>query len=176
LTGNPGKPVVLTDHFPHPSGRARFVPAEIIPADERPDAEYPLVMITGRQLEHSHTGSMTRRSAVLDAVEPAPVALVRPMELSRLGIQPGGLITVATRRSHVSLYARADEGTPEGAVFVALCWAEAAINRLTNPAFDPVAKIPEFKYCPVKATRWLGRGAGRRQHWAWARGGGWVAA
>ena len=150
--GDPGEPVVFTDHFPRPSGRARFVPADIIPADERPDAEYPLVLITGRQLEHWHTGSMTRRSAVLDAIEPDPVALVHPLQLERLGIQPGELMTVATRRGHVSLYARADEGTPEGAVFVAFCWAEAAINRLTNPALDPVAKIPEFKYCAVKVT------------------------
>jgi formate dehydrogenase major subunit len=151
--GDPGEPVVFTDHFPRPSGRARFVPADIIPADERPDAEYPLVLITGRQLEHWHTGSMTRRSAVLDAIEPDPVALVHPLQLERLGIQPGQLMTVATRRGHVSLYARADEGTPQGAVFVAFCWAEAAINRLTNPALDPVAKIPEFKYCAVKVTR-----------------------
>jgi len=151
--GDPGEPVVFTDHFPRPSGRARFVPADIIPADERPDAEYPLVLITGRQLEHWHTGSMTRRSAVLDAIEPDPVALVHPLQLERLGIQPGELMTVATRRGHVSLYARADEGTPEGAVFVAFCWAEAAINRLTNPALDPVAKIPEFKYCAVKVMR-----------------------
>jgi formate dehydrogenase major subunit len=151
--GDPGEHVVFTDHFPRPSGRARFVPADIIPADERPDAEYPLVLITGRQLEHWHTGSMTRRSAVLDAIEPDPVALVHPLQLERLGIQPGELMTVATRRGHVSLYARADEGTPEGAVFVAFCWAEAAINRLTNPALDPVAKIPEFKYCAVKVSR-----------------------
>ena len=150
--GDPGEPVVFIDHFPRPSGRARFVPADIIPADERPDAEYPLVLITGRQLEHWHTGSMTRRSAVLDAIEPDPVALIHPLQLERLGIQPGELMTVATRRGHVSLYARADEGTPEGAVFVAFCWAEAAINRLTNPALDPVAKIPEFKYCAVKVT------------------------
>ena len=150
--GDPGEPVVFTDHFPRPSGRARFVPADIIPADELPDAEYPLVLITGRQLEHWHTGSMTRRSAVLDAIEPDPVALIHPLQLERLGIQPGELMTVATRRGHVSLYARADEGTPEGAVFVAFCWAEAAINRLTNPALDPVAKIPEFKYCAVKVT------------------------
>jgi formate dehydrogenase major subunit len=149
---DPGAPVVFTDHFPTASGRARFVPADIVPAAERPDADYPLVLITGRQLEHWHTGSMTRRSAVLDAIEPDPVALVHPLELERLGIRAGELLTVASRRGEVSLYARADEGTPEGAVFVAFCWAEAAINRLTNPALDPVAKIPEFKYCAVRVS------------------------
>ena len=150
--GDPGEPVVFTDHFPTASGKARFVPADIIPAAEQPDAQYPLVLITGRQLEHWHTGSMTRRSAVLDAIEPDPVAFLHPLELAALGIEPGGLLTVTSRRGQVSLYARADEGTPRGAVFVAFCWYEAAINKLTNPALDPVAKIPEFKYCAVKVA------------------------
>ena len=149
--GDPGQPVVFTDRFPTASGRARFVPADIVPADERPDADYPLVLITGRQLEHWHTGSMTRRSAVLDALEPDAVALLHPQELARLGIVPGGRMTLASRRGSVSLYARADEGTPPGVVFVAFCWFEAAVNKLTNPALDPVAKIPEFKYCAVRA-------------------------
>jgi formate dehydrogenase major subunit len=148
---DPGQPVVFTDHFHTENGRGRFVPADIVPADERPDADYPLVLITGRQLEHWHTGSMTRRSGVLDALEPDPVAWLHPLELARLGVAPGGLITLASRRGQVSLYARADEGTPTGAVFVAFCWYEAAVNKLTNPALDPVAKIPEFKYCAVQA-------------------------
>ncbi|MBL8343811.1 MAG: formate dehydrogenase subunit alpha [Rubrivivax sp.] len=148
--GDPGHPVVFIDHFPTESGRGRFVPADIVSADERPDAEFPMVLITGRQLEHWHTGSMTRRSGVLDAIEPDPVALLHPLELARLGIEPGAMLTVESRRGHVSLYARADEGTPAGAVFVAFCWYEAAANALTNPALDPVAKIPEFKYCAVR--------------------------
>ena len=150
--GDPGERVVFTDHFPTASGRARFVPADIVPADERPDAEYPLVLITGRQLEHWHTGSMTRRSGVLDAIEPDPVAFLHPLQLERLGLAPGELLTLQTRRGEVSLWARADDGTPEGVVFVAFCWAEAAVNRLTNAALDPVAKIPEFKYCAVRVV------------------------
>jgi formate dehydrogenase major subunit len=148
--GDPGHPVVFTDHFPIDGGRGRFVPADIVPADERPDTEYPLVLITGRQLEHWHTGSMTRRSGVLDALEPDPVAWLHPLQLDALGLSPGDVLTLASRRGQVSLYARADEGTPMGAVFVAFCWYEAAVNKLTNPALDPVAKIPEFKYCAVK--------------------------
>jgi formate dehydrogenase major subunit len=109
-----------------------------------------MVLITGRQLEHWHTGSMTRRSGVLDAIEPDPVAMLHPLELARLGIRPGDMLTVESRRGRVSLYARADEGTPAGAVFVAFCWYEAAANVLTNPALDPVGKIPEFKYCAVR--------------------------
>ncbi|MBL8328082.1 MAG: formate dehydrogenase subunit alpha [Rubrivivax sp.] len=145
-----GQPIIFTERFPTADGRGRFVPADLIPADERPDQAYPFVLITGRQLEHWHTGSMTRRSGVLDAIEPDPVALLHPLELERLGIRPGECLTIQSRRGEVSLYARADDGTPQGTVFVAFCWYEAAINRLTNPALDPAAKIPELKYCAVR--------------------------
>jgi formate dehydrogenase major subunit len=143
---------VFIDTFPTPTGKARFVPADIIPANERPDTDYPLVLITGRQLEHWHTGSMTRRSGVLDAIEPDPVALLHPLDLAALGAKPGDLITIQSRRGKVSLYARADESSPHGSVFVAFCFYEAAINKLTNSALDPFAKIPEFKYCAVRVT------------------------
>jgi formate dehydrogenase major subunit len=148
--GDPGQSVVFVDDFPREGGKARFVPADIIPADERPDADYPLVLITGRQLEHWHTGSMTRRASVLDALEPDPTALVHPLDLAALGIEPGAVMSIESRRGAVSLYARADEGTPRGAVFVPFCYYEAAINKLTNAALDPFAKIPEFKYCAVR--------------------------
>ncbi|MGH8750328.1 MAG: formate dehydrogenase subunit alpha [Burkholderiales bacterium] len=151
--GDPGEPVVFIENFPTPSGRARFVPADIIPANERPDQEFPLVLITGRQLEHWHTGSMTRRASVLDAIEPEPVASLHPLDLDALGVQPGAMISVESRRGKISLYARADEGTPRGAVFIPFCFYEAAANLLTNPALDPVGKIPEFKYCAVRVTR-----------------------
>jgi formate dehydrogenase major subunit len=148
--GDPGQSVVFVDDFPREGGRAKFVPADIIPANERPDTEYPLVLITGRQLEHWHTGSMTRRATVLDAIEPDPTALIHPLDLAALGAQPGDVVTIASRRGEVSLYARADDGTPRGAVFVPFCYYEAAINKLTNAALDPFAKIPEFKYCAIQ--------------------------
>ncbi|MCY1228946.1 Periplasmic nitrate reductase [compost metagenome] len=109
-----------------------------------------MVLITGRQLEHWHTGSMTRRAGVLDAIEPDPVALVHPLDLDALGGKPGDVVTLSSRRGEVALYARADAGTPRGAVFVPFCYYEAAINKLTNAALDPFGKIPEFKYCAVK--------------------------
>jgi formate dehydrogenase major subunit len=148
--GDAGQPVVFTEHFPTQTGRARFVPADIIPAAERPDADYPNVLITGRQLEHWHTGSMTRRAIVLDAIEPDPVALVHPLDLAGLGGKPGDVITLESRRGKVSLYARADDSSPRGAVFVPFCYYEAAINKLTNAALDPFGKIPEFKYCAIR--------------------------
>ena len=112
-----------------------------------------MVLITGRQLEHWHTGSMTRRAAVLDAIEPDPVASLNSLDLTRLGVKPGDVITVASRRGGVSLYARADEGTPQGAIFIPFCYYEAAANLLTNPALDPFGKIPEFKFCAVRAEK-----------------------
>jgi len=150
--GDPGERVVFTEDFPTASGRAKLVPAQIIPAAEQPDTEYPFVLITGRQLEHWHTGSMTRRSRALDAIEPFPVVSVHSQDLARLGVAPGGAITVESRRGSVSLYARADDGTPRGAVFIPFCYYEAAANLLTNPALDPFGKIPEFKYCAVRVT------------------------
>jgi formate dehydrogenase major subunit len=148
--GDPGERVVFTEQFPTQSGRARLVPADIIPAAERPDGEFPFVLITGRQLEHWHTGSMTRRTEVLDAIEPAPVAMMNPADVRTLGVMPGDLVTVASRRGTVTLHARADDGTPPGTIFIPFCYYEAAANLLTNPVLDPFGKIPEFKYCAVK--------------------------
>jgi formate dehydrogenase major subunit len=151
--GDPGQPVVFVDKFPTPTGRAKLVPADIIPAAEQPDREFPFVLITGRQLEHWHTGAMTRRASVLDAIEPEPVASVHPLDLDAMGAKTGDVITVESRRGIISLYARADDGTPRGAVFVPFCFYEAAANLLTNPVLDPFGKIPEFKYCAVKVMR-----------------------
>ncbi len=150
--GDPGEPVVFTQSFPTPSGRAKLVPAALIPANEQPDAEYPFVLITGRQLEHWHTGSMTRRTEVLDALEPGPVGSFNAADLAALGVTAGGIVSVESRRGRVSLFARADNGTPRGAVFIPFCYYEAAANTLTNPALDPFGKIPEFKFCAVRVT------------------------
>ena len=150
--GDPGDIVVFTDNFPTKSGRGKFVPADIIPADERPDNDYPMVLITGRQLEHWHTGSMTRRATVLDAIEPQAMVSIHPLDLAAINGQPGDVVTVESRRGKVSLYARADDGIPRGAVFIPFAYYEAAANILTNPALDPFGKIPEFKYCAVKVV------------------------
>ena len=149
---DPGQPVVFTDHFPTASGKGRFVPADIIPANERPDDDYPMVLITGRELEHWHTGAMTRRASMLDAIAPAPTASMHPLDLDAIGVKPGDAVRVASRRGSITLFARADEATPRNAVFVPFCFYEAAANLLTNPALDPFGKIPEFKYCAVHVS------------------------
>ena len=146
---DPGQPTVFIDSFPTESGRVKLVPADIIPANERPDADFPFVLITGRQLEHWHTGSMTRRSDVLDAIEPIATASMCGADLDALGLQRGDVVTLASRRGQVAIHVRRDDGTPRGAVFVPFAYYEAAANLLTNAALDPVGKIPEFKYCAV---------------------------
>ena len=150
--GDPGQPIIFTDGFPTTSGRGRFVPASYIQADELPDDEYPLIFITGRQLEHWHTGSMTRHSSTLDAIEPDPVVTVHPDDLKKLGIEPGGLITIESRRGKITAYARAEMGIQKGSMFMAFCYNEASANLITNEALDPAAKIPEFKFCAIRAT------------------------
>jgi len=146
---DPGQPTVFKDHFATTDGRVHLVPADIIPANERPDAHYPFVLITGRQLEHWHTGSMTRRATVLDAIEPEATASMCGADLLALGVNAGDVITLASRRGEVCLRVRRDDGTPQGAVFVPFAYYEAAANLMTNAALDPFGKIPEFKYCAI---------------------------
>lgn len=150
---DPGEPTVFIDHFATGDGRVHLVPAGIIPANERPDADYPFVLITGRQLEHWHTGSMTRRAAVLDAIEPMATASMCGADLQALGLAPGDVMTVQSRRGAVALHVRRDDGTPAGAVFIPFAYYEAAANLMTNAALDPFGKIPEFKYCAVAVRR-----------------------
>jgi formate dehydrogenase major subunit len=163
---DPGQPTVFIDTFPTANGRVQLVPADIIPANERPDAQYPFVLITGRQLEHWHTGSMTRRASVLDALEPMATASLCGADMLEMGLNAGDVITVQSRRGEVAIHIRRDDGTPRGAVFIPFAYYEAAANMMTNAALDPFGKIPEFKYCAVaikrggKVTQAAGYGTG----------------
>ncbi|HBK36066.1 MAG TPA: formate dehydrogenase subunit alpha, partial [Halomonas sp.] len=149
----PGQDVVFSDAFPRAGGLAKFAPTPPLPPDEPVDDDYPTVLTTGRQLEHWHTGSMTRRAQVLDALEPEAVASLSPGELNRLGVVPGEKLTITTRRGTITLTARVDDKIPDGMVFVPFAYAEAAANLLTNPALDPYGKIPEFKYAACRLER-----------------------
>ncbi len=146
----PGHEIVFQQGFPTTSGRGKLVPANLVPPDEQPDADFPMVLTTGRQLEHWHTGAMTRRSHVLDAIEPEAVAALSPRWLEKMALKAGDMVRVSTRRGAIDLKARADRAIPEGMVFIPFCYVEAAANTLTNPALDPYGKIPEFKYCAAR--------------------------
>ncbi|SDE37946.1 formate dehydrogenase subunit alpha [Ruegeria marina] len=150
---DPGQAIVFGDGFPRANKRARFTPAKIVAPDERPDADYPFVLITGRQLEHWHTGSMTRRASVLDAVEPEANCSMHPRTLRAMGIEPGDMIRLTTRRGSVQVMVRADRAVAEDNVFLPFAYVEAAANILTNAALDPFGKIPEFKYSAVRVEK-----------------------
>jgi len=146
----PGHDVVFDKGFPRPGGFGKLVAAKLRPPDETPDHEFPYILTTGRLLEHWHTGAMTRRASVLDAIEPAPTAAVSRGTIAKLGIKPGDMIRVATRRGTVELNSRQDDAIPDGVVFIPFAFFEAAANKLTNPALDPFGKIPEFKFCAAR--------------------------
>src|SRR5436305_4980840 len=149
----PGNEIIFTTGFPTESGRGKIVPAHLSPADELRDHAYAVAVSTGRVLEHWHTGSMTRRSIVLDQIEPEAVAFMSPKDMRRMSVWPGDFIKLETRRGAVEVKVRSDRDVPENMVFMPFCYAEAAANLLTNPALDPFGKIPEFKFCAVKAER-----------------------
>jgi formate dehydrogenase major subunit len=149
----PGNEIIFAQSFPTASGRARIVPTELRPPDELPDADYPMVLTTGRMLEHWHTGSMTRRAATLDSLEPEAIAGLNPRDMAVRGIAPGSYVRVTTRRGSVVLKARADRDVAEGMIFIPFAFAEAPANMLTNPQLDPMGKIPEFKYAAARLER-----------------------
>jgi formate dehydrogenase major subunit len=149
----PGQEVIFGGGFPTPSGRGRLIPASLRPPDEVPDADYPMILTTGRLLEHWHTGAMTRRARVLDELEPGPTVQISPDDLAALGVAPGGRLRVSTRRGSIELIARSDRDVSPGLLFIPFCYVEAAANLLTNPALDPFGKIPEFKFCAAKVER-----------------------
>lgn len=146
----PGNDVVFDKGFPRPGGLGKLVAAKLTPPDETPDKDFPFILTTGRQLEHWHTGAMTRRASVLDALEPGPIAAVSRGTIAKMGIQPGDMVKVSTRRGSVVLTARQDDAVPDGVVFIPFAYVEAAANLLTNPALDPFGKIPEFKFCAAR--------------------------
>lgn len=149
----PGSEIIFSTSFPTKSGRAKIVPAQLLPPDELPDEHYPMVLTTGRLLEHWHTGSMTRRASSLDALEPEAIASLNPRDLEKLGLTAGDFVEVGTRRGSIRLKSRAERDVPEGMVFIPFCFAEASANLLTNPQLDPVGKIPEFKYCAARVEK-----------------------
>jgi formate dehydrogenase major subunit len=147
-----GTIVMFGDGFPTADGRAKFVPADHTGADELPDAEYPLILVTGRVLEHWHTGVMTRRSHTLDAREPEAFVEIHPDDCRKLGVDTGRMVTVSSRRGTISLKVRKGTQTQPGSVFIPFHFREAAANVLTTDKLDPFGKIPEFKFCAVKVV------------------------
>ena len=152
--GDPGEPIIFRDGiFPTDDGKGRFVAAEYIEAAELPDDDYPFIFMTGRQLEHWHTGTMTRHSRVLNTIEPWPYILINPEDLRALEMESGDLLEVESRRGKLTVATRVDEGMQPGVVMMPFTYNEAAANLITNDALDPFGKIPEFKFCAIRVCK-----------------------
>jgi formate dehydrogenase alpha subunit len=150
-TSHPGTPVLHRGKFSR--GLGKFHAIEYQPADEQPDRNYPLILTTGRLSAQFHTGTMTRKSAGLEALAPRPFVEVNPGDAEDLGVADGDRVKVSSRRGAIELLARLDTKVDRGVIFIPFHFAEAAANVLTNPARDPVAKIPEFKVCAARIER-----------------------
>ena len=145
-----GEPIIFKQGvFPTKNKKGKFVPAEYSPAAELPNKKYPYIFITGRQLEHWHTGTMTRHSDVLAKIEPEPCIIIHPHDLQKIALKQGERIVIQSRRGSISAATRADENMQQGVVMMPFTFHEAAANLITNEALDPIAKIPEFKFCAV---------------------------
>ncbi|WP_136444052.1 formate dehydrogenase subunit alpha [Pacificoceanicola onchidii] len=148
----PGEEIIFYDGFPTASGKAKLVPTDLVPPDEMPDEEFPLVLTTGRMLEHWHTGAMTRRATHLNAQEDEAVVSMHPKDIGRMGFERGQQVTVETRRGAITLTLRADRDVTPGMLFIPFCFVEAPANFLTNPQLDPFGKIPEFKFAAARIS------------------------
>ncbi|MBA7484549.1 putative formate dehydrogenase [subsurface metagenome] len=148
---HPGTPILHTQQFTR--GKGQFIPLEYKPPMELPDKDYPLVLTTGRSLYHFHTGTMTRRVEGLNVLMREGEVEINPADAAKLGIADGDKVKVASRRGEVVAKANLTEASPAGVVFMTFHFAESPANRLTNPALDPVAKIPEYKVCAVRVEK-----------------------
>ena len=149
---DPGQEVIFGEGFPTEDGKGKMVPASVIAPAEVPDETYPLMLTTGRLLEHWHTGAMTRRATNLDAIEPMPFIHLSGKDITNLGITENTTVTLETRRGKLEAKVRRDPQVSEGMVFMPFCFEDAAANLLTNDALDPYGKIPEFKFCAARIT------------------------
>ena len=134
-------------------GKGKFSPLKYQPPAEQPDDEYPLILTTGRSAFHFHTGTMTRKSEGLNILRPEELVELNPKDAGALGVEDGDQVTVVSRRGTVSAKAKVTDESPEGTVFMTFHFAESMTNLLTNPALDPVAKIPEYKVCAIRVEK-----------------------
>ncbi len=146
----PGDEIIFYNGFPTANGKAKIVPTDLIAPAELPDEDFPMVLTTGRLLEHWHTGAMTRRATALEAQEPTPVVSMHPRDIGKQGLKRGQQVVLETRRGAINLTLRADRDVTQGMLFVPFCFVEAPANFLTNPQLDPYGKIPEFKFSAAR--------------------------
>jgi len=150
---HPGTPYLHKDKFSRANGKGKFFGIEFKEPAELPDEEYPFILSTGRIMFHFHTGTMTRKTELLNKEVPTGYVEIAPKDAEKLGIADGELVSVQSRRGHIRVKALITERVPQGMIFMPFHFAECAANVLTNPALDPVAKIPEYKVCAAKVEK-----------------------
>ena len=148
---HPGSPVLHRDRFTR--GKGAFAATEYRPSMELPDADYPFVLTTGRVFTQYHTGTMTRRTQLLEREEPEAFVEIHPKNAADLGIRNDEPVSVYTRRGEVRAKARVTDVVPSGVLFMPFHFEEGSVNVLTNNALDPLAKIPEFKVCAANVKK-----------------------
>ncbi|MFC1952012.1 formate dehydrogenase subunit alpha [Chloroflexota bacterium] len=148
---HPGTPTLHTTQFA--CGKGRFVPLDYKPSMELPDDDYPLVLTTGRNLYHFHTGTLTRKVKGLNILRGEGEVEINPEDTSALGVSDGEMVKVISRRGEIEAKVKVTDVSPQGVVFMTFHFAESAANVLTNSALDPVSKIPEYKVCAVRVER-----------------------
>jgi predicted molibdopterin-dependent oxidoreductase YjgC len=148
---HPGTPILHTQQFTR--GKGRFIPLEYKPPMELADSEYPLLLTTGRSLFHWHTGTVSRKVNGLNTFKGEELVEINPEDASALGIASGEIVKVISRRGEVTAKTKVTEASPRGVVYMTFHFAESPANVLTNPAADPVSKIPEFKVCAIRIEK-----------------------
>ena len=151
--GHPGTPTMFTEKFNTPDGKGHFQPVEYKPPAELPDEGYPFILTTGRVIFHYHTGSMTRRTDSLYREVPEAFIQIHPEDARELKISNGEKAIVKSRRGQLQIKTRISADIARGVVFIPFHFNRANANILTNPAFDPACKMPEFKVCAVNIEK-----------------------
>jgi len=148
---HPGTPVLHIDAFPRGKGYLSTITWN--GPEEVPDAEYPLVLTTGRVLYQYHTGTMTRRSEVLEGSAPSAYVEMNPEDAASLAVSDNEIVRASSRRGAIKLAVRVTDRVSKGLVFIPFHYKEASVNLLTNDALDPHCKIPEAKVCAIKIEK-----------------------
>ena len=151
--GHAGTPYLYQEKFTRANGKGKFFGIEFKEPAELPDEEYPFILSTGRTAFHFHTGTMTRRTELLNREVPTGYVEVAPQDAKKLGLADGDLVSVRSRRGQIETKTVITERVPQGMIFMPFHFAECAANVLTNPALDPVAKIPEYKVCAARIEK-----------------------
>lgn len=146
----PGEDIIFMDGFPTSNNLAKIIPVKIIQPNDEINKDFPFVLSTGRMLEHWHTGTMTRRSVVLDKIEPYPIIFINSKDVKKYLLDLNKEVIIETRRGKIQIKLRCDDNLLPGMIFLPFCFTEAAANILTKSDLDPIGKIPELKFSAAK--------------------------